>query len=77
MSSKHLLVVKVVEALVAIAGPGGLHENTLLVVLGDHGMTSEGEHGGGLPEETDTALLALSLRGLHRHRHGHRPQNAR
>ena len=57
------------EALLEKAGPGGKHENTLLVVLGDHGMTAEGEHGGGLPEETDTVIFALSLRRLYQHRH--------
>ena len=57
-----------VEALAAAAGPGGPHEHTLLLVMGDHGMTAEGEHGGGLPAETDTALFALSLRRLHRQR---------
>jgi hypothetical protein len=31
---------------------------TLLVVLGDHGMTESGDHGGGTPEETDTFLYA-------------------
>lgn len=33
------------------SGPGGLHENTLLVVMGDHGQTLNGDHGGGSAEE--------------------------
>lgn len=31
--------------------PGGLHENTMLVVMGDHGQTINGDHGGGTAEE--------------------------
>jgi len=33
------------------AGPGGLHENTMLIVMGDHGQTLNGDHGGGTAEE--------------------------
>jgi len=33
------------------SGPGGIHENTLLLVMGDHGQTLNGDHGGGSPEE--------------------------
>ena len=33
------------------SGPGGLHENTFLVVMGDHAQTLNGDHGGGSPEE--------------------------
>lgn len=33
------------------SGKGGLHENTLLLVMGDHGQTVNGDHGGGSPEE--------------------------
>lgn len=31
--------------------PGGLHEDTMLLVLGDHGQTLNGDHGGGTSEE--------------------------
>lgn len=31
--------------------PGGLLEDTLLIVMGDHGQTLNGDHGGGTPEE--------------------------
>jgi phosphatidylinositol glycan class O len=39
------------------SGPGGLHENTLLVVMGDHGQTLNGDHGGGSAEEVCTTLM--------------------
>ncbi|GAQ80076.1 phosphatidylinositol glycan class O [Klebsormidium nitens] len=40
----------------------GLHQDTLLIVMGDHAQTLSGDHGGGTPEEVDTALFALSMR---------------
>ena len=39
-----------VELAMREAGPGGLHEETLMVVMGDHGQTPNGDHGGGTPE---------------------------
>lgn len=33
------------------SGPGGIHENTFLLVMGDHGQTINGDHGGGTSEE--------------------------
>ncbi|KAL3512488.1 hypothetical protein ACH5RR_025205 [Cinchona calisaya] len=53
---------KVVEVLKSLSGPGGLHENTLLLVMGDHGQTINGDHGGGSAEEVETAIFALSLK---------------
>ncbi|GAU22458.1 hypothetical protein TSUD_123450 [Trifolium subterraneum] len=44
------------------SGPGGLHENTLLVVMGDHGQTLNGDHGGGSAEEVETAMFAMSFK---------------
>jgi hypothetical protein len=41
------------------SGPGGLHENTLLVVMGDHGQTLNGDHGGGSAEEVCTTLMVF------------------
>ena len=35
----------------ALAGPGGPHADTLLLVWGDHGQTDSGDHGGGSPPE--------------------------
>ncbi|XP_016459814.2 uncharacterized protein LOC107783358 isoform X2 [Nicotiana tabacum] len=52
---------KAVDVLESQSGPGGLHENTLLLVMGDHGQTINGDHGGGAPEEVETSLFALSL----------------
>ncbi|KAK4358542.1 hypothetical protein RND71_020771 [Anisodus tanguticus] len=52
---------KVVDVLESQSGPGGLHENTLLLVMGDHGQTINGNHGGGAPEEVETSLFAMSL----------------
>ncbi|KAK9833550.1 hypothetical protein WJX81_004970 [Elliptochloris bilobata] len=57
-----------VDAVAAEAGEGGQHARTLITVLGDHGQTAGGEHGGGTPVETDTVLLALSAATLHRRR---------
>lgn len=45
-----LLLVQVIEAALAEAGEGGEQEGTLLVVMGDHGQTPSGDHGGGTPE---------------------------
>ncbi|XP_068659770.1 uncharacterized protein [Aristolochia californica] len=53
---------QVVEILRNQSKPGGLHENTLLLVMGDHGQTINGDHGGGTPEEVETSLFALSLK---------------
>ncbi|XP_060169924.1 uncharacterized protein LOC132600639 [Lycium barbarum] len=56
---------KVVDVLESQSGPGGLHENTLLLVMGDHGQTINGDHGGGAPEEVETSLFAMSLQKHH------------
>lgn len=53
------------ESLVAQAGPDGPYADTLLLVLSDHGQTLGGDHGGGTPDETDSVLLAVSLRKMH------------
>lgn len=54
----------VVEALESQSGPGELHENTLLLVMGDHGQTLNGDHGGGSPEEVETSIFAKSFKRL-------------
>ncbi|CAD7702958.1 unnamed protein product [Ostreobium quekettii] len=54
-----------VMAMVDAAGPGDVHEDTLLLVFGDHGQTLNGDHGGGSDEEVDTALIAFNLGRLH------------
>ena len=43
------------------AGPGGLHEGTLMVVMGDHGQTANGDHGGGTPEVRRLLTVLRSL----------------
>ncbi|KAL5702939.1 hypothetical protein ACHQM5_028097 [Ranunculus cassubicifolius] len=53
---------KVVEVLKNQSGPGDLHEDTLLLVMGDHGQTLNGDHGGGTSEEVETSLFAMSLK---------------
>ncbi|GFZ13813.1 alkaline-phosphatase-like family protein [Actinidia rufa] len=60
----HFLGVKVVDVLESQSGPGGLHENTLLLVMGDHGQTINGDHGGGNTEELDFAVTVSALLGV-------------
>ncbi|CAM8935127.1 unnamed protein product [Rhodiola kirilowii] len=52
---------RVIEILESQSGPGGLHENTLLLVMGDHGQTLNGDHGGGTSEEVETSLFAMGF----------------
>ncbi|KZV27431.1 GPI ethanolamine phosphate transferase 3-like [Dorcoceras hygrometricum] len=56
------IIKEVVGLLERESRPGGLHENTMLIVMGDHGQTINGDHGGGTGEEVETALFALSLK---------------
>ncbi|KAK4268349.1 hypothetical protein QN277_025018 [Acacia crassicarpa] len=53
---------RVIEELESQSGPGGLHENTMLIVMGDHGQTLNGDHGGGGAEEVETAVFAMNFR---------------
>uniref|UniRef100_A0A915PZ24 GPI ethanolamine phosphate transferase 3 n=1 Tax=Setaria digitata TaxID=48799 RepID=A0A915PZ24_9BILA len=41
-----------------------LDNNTLLLVMGDHGMTDNGDHGGDQPLETDAALFMYAKKKL-------------
>ncbi|KAL6626509.1 hypothetical protein ACP70R_030235 [Stipagrostis hirtigluma subsp. patula] len=50
----------VIDVLRSLSKPGGPHENTLLLVMGDHGQTLNGDHGGGTAEEVETSLFAWS-----------------
>lgn len=43
------------------SGPGGLHENTLLLVMGDHGQTLNGDHGGGSAEEVTSVQMCILI----------------
>ncbi|KAL6578210.1 hypothetical protein OROMI_010538 [Orobanche minor] len=58
------MIKKVVGVLESQSGPGGLHENTMLLVMGDHGQTINGDHGGGTAEEVETAVFAFSSKKL-------------
>ncbi|CAL5354302.1 hypothetical protein CsSME_00042545 [Camellia sinensis var. sinensis] len=58
----NVILENVVEMLESQSGPGGLHENTLLLVMGDHGQTINGDHGGGTAEEVETAIFAMGLK---------------
>ncbi|CAH8358684.1 unnamed protein product [Eruca vesicaria subsp. sativa] len=53
---------KVIDILESQAGPGGVHENTMLIVMGDHGQTLNGDHGGGTAEEVETTMFAMSTK---------------
>ncbi|TKY54347.1 GPI ethanolamine phosphate transferase 3 [Spatholobus suberectus] len=53
---------RVIEVLENQSGPGSSHENTMLVVMGDHGQTLNGDHGGGSAEEVETAIFAMSFK---------------
>ncbi|KAG8502900.1 hypothetical protein CXB51_000523 [Gossypium anomalum] len=55
---------KVIKELQNQSGPGKLHENSLLLVMGDHGQTLNGDHGGGSPEEVETSIFAMSFKDL-------------
>lgn len=37
----------------------------MLIVLGDHGMSDTGNHGGNHYKETDTVLFAYYSKGFH------------
>ncbi|KDP43914.1 hypothetical protein JCGZ_20924 [Jatropha curcas] len=58
----NLILEKVIKELESQSGPGGLHENTLLLVMGDHGQTLNGDHGGGSSEEVETSIFAMSFK---------------
>ena len=41
-----------------------MDNNTVLVLYGDHGMTNDGNHGGGSPNELRTMLFAYTKQGF-------------
>eukprot|EP00501_MAST-03F_sp_TOSAG23-6_P000670 GSMAST32.ASY1.ANO1.697.1 assembled CDS len=43
-----------------------MEDDTLLVVMGDHGMTSDGNHGGATKEEVESTLFMYSKNDLHK-----------
>nr|GME03260.1 GPI ethanolamine phosphate transferase 3 [Ipomoea batatas] len=58
----NTILEQIVDVLESQSGPGGLHENTMLLVMGDHGQTVNGDHGGGTDEEVETSLFAMSFK---------------
>lgn len=56
---------RTVESIKAQSHKGGLYEDTLVLVAGDHGQTLTGDHGGGSPEEVDSVLVAIDVNNLH------------
>jgi hypothetical protein len=53
----HLLVVDFVRSVM-----DAMDEDTILFVLGDHGMTMSGDHGGDSLDELNAALFVLNVR---------------
>ena len=45
-----------------------MDNNTILIVVGDHGMTEEGTHGGNSTEETNTVIWAYRKNGFSKKR---------
>jgi hypothetical protein len=68
LDAARLCCLQIIDAAVQLAGPGQLHGRTLLLVFGDHGQTMTGDHGGGSPEELDSALVAVNLGAVASHR---------
>ncbi|KAL5849996.1 hypothetical protein ACOSQ4_008009 [Xanthoceras sorbifolium] len=58
----NAILEKVIDMLGSQSGQGGLHENTFLLVMGDHGQTINGDHGGGSAEEVETSIFAMSFK---------------
>jgi len=44
-----------------------IDDNTVLFIMGDHGMSNEGDHGGGSKEETETAIAAYYKKGFRKY----------
>lgn len=59
MASKLQEMDRVIRDIIA-----ALDDNTLLVVMGDHGMDTKGDHGGESADEVEAALWMYSKRGV-------------
>ncbi|KAJ5280074.1 Type I phosphodiesterase/nucleotide pyrophosphatase/phosphate transferase [Penicillium angulare] len=59
MAGKLQEMDKVIRDIIA-----ALDDNTLLVVMGDHGMDTKGDHGGESDDEVEAALWMYSKRGI-------------
>lgn len=62
MRPKQLEMDSVVESIYRTLETAEHMKDTLLVLLGDHGMTAQGNHGGRLPEELAAAAVFISPR---------------
>nr|POE90349.1 gpi ethanolamine phosphate transferase 2 [Quercus suber] len=60
MLSKQMEMDDIVKMIYKAQETQTQHQNTLLVLLGDHGMNAAGNHGGSGPGETEPALLFAS-----------------
>ncbi|KAJ8769948.1 hypothetical protein K2173_009030 [Erythroxylum novogranatense] len=58
----NLILEKLIKILDGESSSGGLHENTFLLVMGDHGQTLNGDHGGGSAEEVETLMFGMSFK---------------
>lgn len=45
-----------------------MDNNTIILIMGDHGMTDDGSHGGGNPAETDTVIAAYCKKGFRKYK---------
>ncbi|KAK3257469.1 hypothetical protein CYMTET_33452 [Cymbomonas tetramitiformis] len=61
LAETNALIEKVVQTMEGDSGVGGAYHNALLVVMGDHGQTMHGDHGGGSPEEVESVFFAYAL----------------
>ncbi len=59
LSEMDDLAAKIIEA---------IDEDTVLFIMGDHGMSNEGDHGGGSKEETETAIAAYCKKGFRKYK---------
>lgn len=41
-----------------------LHEDDVLILMGDHGMSESGHHGGSTKDETTSVIFAYSKKGF-------------
>ena len=59
LSEMDELAVKIIEA---------MDDNTILFIMGDHGMSDEGDHGGGSKGETETVIGAYYKGGFRKYK---------
>ena len=44
-----------------------MHKDDVLILMGDHGMSEEGHHGGSTPEETTSVIFGYSKSAFFKH----------